>query len=191
MPHQFSASRQQAVNRAANPTSSARATWPSSRFAGIVDSDPTGCQLIGTPIDSLDQNTCLALLATVSIGRVGWATQDGHAMILPVNFVLDGKTVVFSSGEGDKLDAIRQGRTITFEADAVELALQAGWSVLVIGTAEVITDPAEIHRIDQLHLLPWVSLPERVFVRLLAAEMTGRRLPLHPGEITIVRQLDP
>lgn len=111
-------------------------------------------------------------------------------MILPVNFVVDGETVVFSSGEGDKLDAIRQGRMITFEADTVELALQAGWSVLIIGTAEVITSPAQINRIEQLHLAPWVSQPSRVFIRLVATKITGRRLPLHPGEITFVRQAD-
>ena len=141
-------------------------------------------------IDSLDRGSCLALLATVSIGRVGWATPQGHAMILPVNFVLDGATIVFSAGEGDKLDAVREGRVLTFEVDAVELALQAGWSVLVIGTAEVITNPAQIHRIEQLHLAPWVPLPDRVFVCLPAAEITGRRLPLHPGSITFVRDAD-
>jgi nitroimidazol reductase NimA-like FMN-containing flavoprotein (pyridoxamine 5'-phosphate oxidase superfamily) len=112
-------------------------------------------------------------------------------MILPVNFVVDGESVVFSSGEGDKLDAVHNSRVITFEADAVELALQSGWSVLVIGTAAVITSLAEIHRVEQLHLASWVSSPDRVFVRLPAAEITGRRLPLHPGEITIVRQVDP
>jgi nitroimidazol reductase NimA-like FMN-containing flavoprotein (pyridoxamine 5'-phosphate oxidase superfamily) len=72
----------------------------------------------------LDRETCLALLATVSIGRVGWATADGRAMILPVNFVVDrgsdGDTIVFSTSEGEKLDAVREGRTLTFEVDDVE-----------------------------------------------------------------------
>jgi hypothetical protein len=112
-------------------------------------------------------------------------------MILPVNFVLDGETLVFSTGEGDKLDAVREGRVLTFEVDAVELAVQAGWSVLVIGAAEVITSPAQIRRIEQLHLAPWVPLPDRVFIGLPAAEITGRRLLLHPGKVTFVRPADP
>jgi hypothetical protein len=116
-------------------------------------------------------------------------------MILPVNFVVDRgtdeDTIIFSTSQGDKLDAVRDGRTLTFEVDDVELALQTGWSVVVIGRAEVITNPAQVHRIEQLHLAPWVSLPERVFVRLPATEITGRRLPLHPGKITTVRQTDP
>lgn len=111
-------------------------------------------------------------------------------MILPVNFVVDGDTVVFSTSEGDKLEAVRQNRAITFEVDDVEQALHTGWSVLVVGRAEVITDPAQVHRIDQLHLAPWVSLPDRVFVRVTAAEISGRRLPLHPGKITIIWQAD-
>jgi hypothetical protein len=139
-------------------------------------------------IESLDRDTCLALLPTASIGRVGWVTPDGHAMILPVNFVLDGGTIVFSTGEGDKLDSVREGRVLTFEVDAVEPAFQAGWSVLVIGAAEVITSPAQVHRIEQLHLAPWAPLPDRVFIRLSGDEITGRRLPLHPGKITFVRQ---
>jgi uncharacterized protein len=133
-------------------------------------------------------------LATVSIGRVGWATPDGQAMILPVNFVLDdtdGASIVFSTGKGDKLDAVRDGRVITFEVDDVELAVQAGWSVLVMGRAEVITDAAQVHRVEQLHLAPWISLSDRVFVRIPATEVTGRRLPLHPGEITVIGQADP
>jgi nitroimidazol reductase NimA-like FMN-containing flavoprotein (pyridoxamine 5'-phosphate oxidase superfamily) len=139
-------------------------------------------------IDSLDRDACLALLPTASIGRVGWVTADGHAMILPVNFVLDGQTIVFSTGEGDKLAAVREGRVLTFEVDAVEPAFQAGWSVLVIGAAEMINSPAQIHRIEQLHLAPWAPLRDRVFIRLSADEVTGRRLPLHPGKITFVRQ---
>jgi uncharacterized protein len=142
-------------------------------------------------IENLDRETCLALLTTVSIGRVGWATQEGRAMILPVNFVVDGDTIVFSTSEGDKLDAVREGRALTFEVDDVELALQAGWSVLVVGYPEVITDPAQVHRIERLHLAAWVSLPDRVFARIPAAEISGRRLPLHPGKITIIRRADP
>jgi uncharacterized protein len=137
-------------------------------------------------IESLDQDTCFALLRTASIGRVGWVTPDGHAMILPVNFVLDSETIVFSAGEGSKLDAVRKGRVLTFEVDALEPALQAGWSVLIIGAGEVITSPAQIHRIEQLHLAPWEPLLDRVFIRLPADEITGRRLLLHPGKITFV-----
>lgn len=111
-------------------------------------------------------------------------------MILPVNFVVDGDAIVFSTSAGDKLNAVHEGRTLTFEVDDVEVALRAGWSVLVVGRPEVITNPAQIHRIEGLHLARWVSLPDRVFVRIQPADITGRRLPLHPGKITTIRQAD-
>ena len=56
----------------------------------------------------------------MSIGRVGWATPKGRAMILPVNFVLDrdtdGESIVFSTSEGDKLAAVREGRRAYFRS---------------------------------------------------------------------------
>jgi hypothetical protein len=52
----------------------------------------------------------------------------------------------------------------------------------------MITSPAQIHRIEQLHLAPWAALRDRVFIRLSPDEITGRRLRLHPGRVTFVRQ---
>jgi hypothetical protein len=51
--------------------------------------------------------------------------------------------VVFSSGEGNKLNAVREGRVITFETDAVKPALQR----VECGhhTAEMITKSVRIH----------------------------------------------
>jgi hypothetical protein len=137
-------------------------------------------------IEVLHRDTCLELLATANIGRVGWVTPTGHAMIVPVNYVLDGQAVVFSTGEGDKLDAVRDDRALAFEVDALEPALHVGWSVVVIGAAEVITSLAEIHHIERLPLAPWAPVLDRVFIRLSTTEITGRRLPLHPGTITFV-----
>jgi Pyridoxamine 5'-phosphate oxidase len=108
-----------------------------------------------------------------------------------VNFVVDGDTIVFSTSEGEKPDAVREGRILTFEVDDVELALRTGWSVLVVGSAEVITRTVQIQRIEQLQLAPWVPLPDRMFVRIPAAEITGRRLPLHPGKITLIGRAEP
>ena len=141
------------------------------------------------PPETLDRRACVERLASVAIGRVAWAAPSGTVVVLPVNFVLDGQAIVFSTGPGDKLTAVREGRPVSFEADDVERAVQTGWSVLVIGAAEVIDDPQEVHRIEQLQLHTWALVPDRFFVRLPLTEVTGRVLPLHPGGIT-VEQLD-
>jgi nitroimidazol reductase NimA-like FMN-containing flavoprotein (pyridoxamine 5'-phosphate oxidase superfamily) len=137
---------------------------------------------------SLRRDTCFDLLRTVGVGRVAWATDAGEAVVLPVNFVVDEDAIVFRTAEGGKLDAVREGRPISFEADDVEPALHVGWSVLMIGQAEVVVAAEEVGRLDQLPLAPWERTPKQVFVRLRADTMTGRRLPLHPGGVTFLRQ---
>ncbi|MHA6794215.1 pyridoxamine 5'-phosphate oxidase family protein [Pseudonocardia bannensis] len=139
------------------------------------------------PLETLDRDACLALLSTVAIGRVAWATSTGAVVVLPVNFVLDGETIVFSTGPGEKLTAVREGRQVSFEADDVEEAIHTGWSVLITGTAEVVDDPEQAHRIERLHLETWAPGSGRLFIRLPVEEVTGRRLPLRPGRVTIER----
>ncbi|GAA4147313.1 pyridoxamine 5'-phosphate oxidase family protein [Actinomadura keratinilytica] len=136
-------------------------------------------------IQVLDRATCLALLGGVPIGRVAWADDRGRVTVLPVNFVLDGDSVVFRSSAGAKLAAVASGRPLTFEADDVEPALRSGWSVMAEGFATVVTDPAELHRLDSLRLAPWAPEPKPVYVRIAIRRVSGRRLPLHPGGVHI------
>lgn len=91
------------------------------------------------------------------IGRVAWACDDGRVPVLPVNFVMDGDAIVFRTAEGGKLSAVRQGRPLSLEADDVEPGLRTGWSVLVIGTARVVTHTVTIDRLTRLPLAPWPS----------------------------------
>lgn len=133
-------------------------------------------------LQPLDRNTCLRLLRGAVIGRVAWDAGDGRISVLPVNFVVDGDSVVFRSAEGGKLAAARKRRTASFEVDDVEPALRTGWSVLVSGTAEVVGDAAAIRRLERLPLAPWPPMaPESRFVRIRLEEVTGRLLPLRPG----------
>jgi nitroimidazol reductase NimA-like FMN-containing flavoprotein (pyridoxamine 5'-phosphate oxidase superfamily) len=137
------------------------------------------------PSEILDRQACIERLASVPNGRVAWATPSGAVVVLPVNFILDGQTIVFSTGPGDKLTAIRAGRPLSFEADDVERAVQTGWSVLVTGIAEIVEDPQQIHRIEQLHT--WALISDQFVVRLPLTEITGRLLPLHHGGITVTQ----
>ncbi|WP_170026466.1 pyridoxamine 5'-phosphate oxidase family protein [Actinomadura oligospora] len=138
--------------------------------------------------DVLDRTACLRLLETVAVGRVAWAGDGGRTVVLPVNFVLDGDTVVFRSSPGDKLEAARAGRELAFEADDAEPALRTGWSVLVHGPAQVVDDPAEADRLARRCPTAWFDLPGASFVRIVPREITGRRLPLHLGEASVVHQ---
>ena len=135
-------------------------------------------------IQVLDRDACLALLSTVAVGRIAWTAPGTDALeIVPVNFVLDDDGIAFRTEKGGKLDAIEHGVPLIFEADDTEPALHVGWSVVLTGRAEVVTDPGQVRRLERIVGAPWVAMAEPVFVRLSLNEISGRRLPLHPGGV--------
>jgi uncharacterized protein len=91
----------------------------------------------------LTRDECFGLLAGQRLGRVV-LVDDRGPLALPVNFVLDQRTVLFRTDEGTKLDvAVCRGR-VAFQIDGVDQATRTGWSVLVRGEAKQVTDPAEL-----------------------------------------------
>jgi nitroimidazol reductase NimA-like FMN-containing flavoprotein (pyridoxamine 5'-phosphate oxidase superfamily) len=128
-------------------------------------------------LEVLPFDTCLRLLSAVSVGRVGFVAA-GEVVVLPVNFVVDGQDVVFRTADGSKLAAAEDRITAAFEADNYDDITQSGWSVLINGRIEVVEDDAEIGRLSQLGLYPWVSDPDRPsWIRIRPTSLTGRRTP--------------
>src|SRR5687767_12829220 len=87
-------------------------------------------------ISELDTDECMSLLRERNFGRIGFVSDD-IPVILPVNYVLNGDTVVFRTDAGLKLTEIPM-RHVAFEIDnATDSDV---WSVLVQGFAREITD---------------------------------------------------
>lgn len=122
---------------------------------------------------------CDSLLRANHLGRIGLAEGD-LPLILPVNYVLDGNEVVFRTGPGTLLAAAAAQAPIALEIDGIESRTQTGWSVLVRGYAQEITDPVQIARLEQLELVPWAPGVRAHFVRVTSAETTGRRITVPP-----------
>lgn len=128
-------------------------------------------------LETLPFDACLRLLASVPVGRVGFA-MEGEIVILPVNHVVDGQDVVFRTAAGSKLSAAEGQDHVAFEADSYDPEDRTGWSVLVTGQAEIIYDDAEIERLAGLGLRPWVTAVERPFwIRIRPTSVTGRQTP--------------
>jgi uncharacterized protein len=128
-----------------------------------------------TALQSLSRDECLDLLRTVPVGRVG-VSYNALPVILPVNFRLsDGDSIVFRSGEGQKLRASLDGSVIAFEADAFEDETSEAWSVLVQGVATV----HELGR-GNGHGLPdvdnWAEVEASHVIVLGTENISGRRL---------------
>jgi hypothetical protein len=96
--------------------------------------------------------------------------------VLPVNFALDGRDVVFRTDRGAKLDASR-GARVCFEVDTWDAVYERGWSALALGVAERVEDPQELERLEGLRLRPWAGGVRRYVVRIRVQQWSGRRLP--------------
>jgi nitroimidazol reductase NimA-like FMN-containing flavoprotein (pyridoxamine 5'-phosphate oxidase superfamily) len=128
-----------------------------------------------TGIEVLDRAECIRLLGTQQVGRIA-VVIGGRPIVLPVNYVLDGEDVVFRTADGTKFDAAVRGATVGFEIDHLDSVFQTGWSVLVGGRAELITDAATLAHVRALPLRPWSSHDKSNWVRVPVDEVTGRRV---------------
>lgn len=133
----------------------------------------------GGRLAALTPYDCWALLQDVKIGRLAWSRPQGPAVV-PVNLSLLDGSLWLRTGQGSEL--VRDGldRPVAIEVDKIDEATRSGWSVLVLGTAELVTGedvPEHLHVLDV-----WPSGPLVAYVRVSPTQVTGRRLgaPAHP-----------
>jgi nitroimidazol reductase NimA-like FMN-containing flavoprotein (pyridoxamine 5'-phosphate oxidase superfamily) len=129
----------------------------------------------GPRLTALSEEECLELLGRARFGRVG-IVDGGRAVVLPVNYFFDPPFVVFRSTAGSKLEAAVAHGTVTFQIDATDPTYHGGWSVLVHGSAEVVDDPQEVERLQNLPLRSWWRGAQDQWIRIRAETVTGRRL---------------
>lgn len=125
---------------------------------------------------SLTADECRALIAPGGVGRVLFVEPGRGPVAIPVNYRMDGPDVVFRTGVRTGIaESIRQG-PVSFDVDHLDEALSEGWSVLVTGTASVISDPAELDRAAALGVEPWAGGDRPLYVRLRVRQVTGRAI---------------
>ena len=143
-----------------------------------------------TPIGGLDPGAleeigdaeCWQLLATQAVGRV--AVIVGHyPLVFPVNYALSEKSILYRTGPGTKLHSIHRSN-VTFEVDSIDPVHRSGWSVMVKGVAQELNADRQRAAVSQAELggaNPWAPGQRDHFIRILADEVTGRRI--RPGEL--------
>ncbi len=126
----------------------------------------------------IDRDRCLEMLVAASggVGRI--AVSVSPPVIRPVNYAFDERTqsVVFRSALGSKLREGLSSGTAAFEIDGTDPVERAGWSVIIVGEAEEVTDPAEIDRLEGFELEPWAPGLRTHWVRIRATSASGRRI---------------
>jgi len=149
--------------------------------------DPSGSEVLET-------NACWQLLRSSEVGRLAVSITD-HPDIFPINYVVDGGTVVFRTAEGTKLAASVLGRAVAFEIDGYDPDLGEAWSVVIKGRATEIERMQDVFAALDLPLFPWHASPKHRFVRVEPFDISGRRFhvtgrPATQGLTTGVRARD-
>ena len=126
-------------------------------------------------LETLDRKRSLELLQTVQVGRLVF-TEQALPAVQPVNFRLWRDDVVIRVAGGWKLAAAARNVVVAFEADELDSELRTGWSVTVVGHAQLITDVDDLVEVSGVFLQPWVDGRRDYFVRIRTEKVTGRRL---------------
>jgi nitroimidazol reductase NimA-like FMN-containing flavoprotein (pyridoxamine 5'-phosphate oxidase superfamily) len=123
----------------------------------------------------LSRDECWELLREHEFGRLAFTIVD-EQHLTPINYAVDGDTLLFRTAPGSKLLAVALGAEVAFEID--DFAGETAVSVVVRGRARHLPED-EAHRAENVPLRPWVG-PEKYDVVEIAPEVvTGRRFELH------------
>jgi uncharacterized protein len=127
-------------------------------------------------LKELTYSECRALLVAGQAGRVAVSTPDGPH-IIPLNYSVVDESIVFRTTPFSVLATYGRNAKLAFEVDHVRDEAQLGWSVVVRGRADVVTDPAELVHIRQIcPPVPWADGARNLHFRLALQEVTGRAL---------------
>lgn len=127
-------------------------------------------------IEELTEEQCWNCLEGAVVGRLAVCVA-GKPDVFPVNFLLDGRSIVLRTAPGFKLAAASLSPTVAFEVDDLNQAEQSGWSVVIRGTATEVEGLEEVMEAADLGVSPWAEGPKNRYVRIEAESISGRRIP--------------
>jgi nitroimidazol reductase NimA-like FMN-containing flavoprotein (pyridoxamine 5'-phosphate oxidase superfamily) len=125
-------------------------------------------------LTALSRRDCVALLSGAQVGRAVF-TERALPAVVPVNFIVQDDAIVMSTAADTRLASAATRGVLAFQVDDIDPSSRTGWSVVVVGVAELVDSPLERARIRCL-LQPWAPGDNGVFIRLPIKVVTGRRI---------------
>jgi nitroimidazol reductase NimA-like FMN-containing flavoprotein (pyridoxamine 5'-phosphate oxidase superfamily) len=124
--------------------------------------------------EELDRSECFRLLKEAGVGRIA-VTSGSLPLVLPLNYVVDGDTIVVETGRGNALESATAGAVVGFEVDNFNKRRHRGWTVMVTGVADEVRERRDIEHLRPL--LSWTheDAGDERFVRISSELVSGRR----------------
>lgn len=125
----------------------------------------------------LNREECESLLAASTLGRLA-VIVGARPEIFPVSYVVDPTSgcVSFPTQPGTKLASALDWPWVGFEIDGIDAERDEGWSVMIVGRAEEITDPAQLAWLREHQRVGWRKSGNEKWLRVVPTKVTGRRI---------------
>jgi nitroimidazol reductase NimA-like FMN-containing flavoprotein (pyridoxamine 5'-phosphate oxidase superfamily) len=126
-------------------------------------------------IEFLTESQCRDLLESRTIGRIAFAIGD-QTEIFPITYATDGLIVIFRTDPGTKLDQVTHAR-VAFEIDDWDPVGKVGWSVVLKGIAQDVTEGSNPFAATLRARAVWPHAPghHNHWIAIYPAQITGRR----------------
>lgn len=125
-------------------------------------------------VEELSTEECWQMLGENEFARLAFCL-GSEVHITPINYAVDGKTLLFRTAEGDKLLGVVLGSSVALEVDRYDEV--SARSVVVRGAARLL-DSDEAHRAENLPLRPWVPTEKANVVEIAPDVVSGRMFEL-------------
>jgi len=150
--------------------------WALPNANGAGDHDDMPSAEPRPPLQWLDRATCDRLLADEEVGRLA-VIAGGAPVIFVVNYVMDGRDIIFRSDPGTKVDLGPRAKAC-FQIDSIDREHKTGWSVVANGRLDEVTkyDAERWDRVTGLPLAPWADGAKAHWMRFVPTYVSGRRV---------------
>src|SRR3954452_1557471 len=122
-------------------------------------------------VRTLTREQCLGKLRVAPVGRVA-VTHKALPAVVPVNYVMQGSSIVFRTEPDGMLAHACDGTVVAFEVDDMSADGSSGWSVLVVGVAELLDGSAALRAAETGLVSAAGALGQ--FVGITIGQITGR-----------------
>jgi len=142
-----------------------------------------GAPDLQNPVVELSLDESWELIEGEELGRLAYRLVD-EVHIVPINYAVDGRTLLFRTSSGNKLLAAALHSDVALEVDWHDDV--AAWSVVARGHLRQLEEDEE-HRLERLALHPWVPTLKYDVLELVPEVVTGRSFRLQRYEADFER----